>query len=130
MATRSTIGIKREDGTIDFIYCHWDGYLEGVGKTLKENYTNEQKIHQLISLGSVSSLGDEIFPKSNHSFDSPEKNVTVFYGRDRGEKDVDYTKVNSFDEYKQHFEEFNYLWEDSVWKYCCSSDKQFIEFNV
>ena len=130
MATRSTIGIKRDDGTINFIYCHWDGYLEGVGKTLKDNYTDEQKIHQLISLGSISSLGDEVFPKSNHSFDSPEKNVTVFYGRDRGESDVDYTKVNSFDEYKKHFEEFNYLWEDNVWKYCCSRDKQFIEFNV
>ena len=112
MATRSTIGIKKEDGTIDLIYCHWDGYLEGVGKTLKQNYTNEQKIQQLISLGSVSSLGDEIFPKTNHSFDSPEKNVTVFYGRDRGETDVDYIKVYSLDEYKKQFQEFNYLWKD------------------
>jgi len=119
MATRSTIGIKNQDDSITLIYCHWDGYLEGVGKTLVKNYTNEQKIHQLISLGSVSSLGEEIIPSSSHSFDSPQKGITVFYGRDRGETEgVNHpVTVKTLDEYKKYFEEYNYLWENGKWFY-------------
>lgn len=29
MSTRSTIKIKRKDGTETAIYCHFDGYIEG-----------------------------------------------------------------------------------------------------
>ena len=34
MSTRSSIGIKRKDGTIECIYCHSDGYLEYNGKLI------------------------------------------------------------------------------------------------
>ncbi len=56
MATRSLISIKNEDGTYDGVYCHFDGYPTGVGKTLKEHYNNEQIIRELISLGDMSCL--------------------------------------------------------------------------
>jgi len=35
MATRSRIAIENQDGTVTSIYCHFDGYLSGVGKLLK-----------------------------------------------------------------------------------------------
>jgi hypothetical protein len=79
MATRSTIGIRNEDNSIEVIYCHWDGYLEGVGNILKNNYNTEDKVRQLLSFGSVSSLDETIFG-------------TVFYGRDKGEKDQESQK--------------------------------------
>ena len=59
MATRSMIG-KDYGGEIKAIYCHWDGYIQGVGQTLKEFYTDESKIDDLIKLGSISSLGKNL----------------------------------------------------------------------
>ena len=34
MSTRSYIGKKHNDDTFTAIYCHFDGYPEGVGQTL------------------------------------------------------------------------------------------------
>jgi hypothetical protein len=56
MATRSTIGIKSEDGTVKAIYCHWDGYPAGVGLGLIENYNSKEQAQALINLGGFSSL--------------------------------------------------------------------------
>ena len=38
MATRSFIGKLNHDGSITVVYCHWDGYPEGVGETLVKHY--------------------------------------------------------------------------------------------
>jgi hypothetical protein len=56
MSTRSHIGIKDSRG-ITGVYCHFDGYPEGVGKTLLENYDTENKVKALIAEGDMSSLG-------------------------------------------------------------------------
>jgi len=87
MATRSNIAIEREDGSVEMIYCHYDGYPEYNGKMLEEHYTDVDKVEKLISLGSISSLREEVEPQSGsaHSFESPDPNVTVAYHRDRGE---------------------------------------------
>ena len=34
-----------------YIYCHFDGYPEGVGATLVESYISREKINNLIALG-------------------------------------------------------------------------------
>lgn len=34
MATRAYFGIENKDGTIDYVYNHWDGYPEGLGRDL------------------------------------------------------------------------------------------------
>jgi hypothetical protein len=57
MATRSRIAIENQDGTVTSIYCHFDGYIDGVGKILQENYNTREKMEQLIDLGDISSLG-------------------------------------------------------------------------
>lgn len=115
MATRSRIGIKRPDGTVKSIYCHFDGYPEGVGKVLLENYQSEEKITQLISLGDLSSLGAEIGEKTD--FMNPKDGQCVAYMRDRGEEgcgaiceftESSYTKPDKLIDYK-------YLWKDGSW---------------
>ncbi len=58
MGTRSNIGARQEDGTIKVIYCHWDGYPEGVGATLAEHYIDPVKVAALLNLGDISSLND------------------------------------------------------------------------
>ena len=73
MATRSNIAIENQDGSVSAIYCHFDGYIDGVGKILQENYNTREKMEQLIALGDISSLGETI-------------EETVAYHRDRGEE--------------------------------------------
>jgi xylose isomerase len=57
MATRSNIAIENQDKTVSVIYCHHDGYIDGVGKLLQENYNTREKMEELIALGDISSLG-------------------------------------------------------------------------
>jgi hypothetical protein len=71
MATRSRIAIENQDGTVTSVYCHFDGYVKGVGKTLFENY-NRETTEQLVALGDLSQL-----------YESTESSVA--YARDRGE---------------------------------------------
>ena len=58
MSTNSRIGIIRKDGTSKYIYCHWDGYICGNGKTLQKYYSTPDKVEALLTLGNISSLGD------------------------------------------------------------------------
>jgi hypothetical protein len=115
MATRSTIAIELEDGTVKQTYCHWDGYLDNNGKILLNHYSDPKKLLQLIKKGSISSLRPEVGKK--HDFDaryeegSVERTWTTFYGRDRGEKNVSSKKFKDFDAYKQdhQYEEYEYI---------------------
>ncbi len=60
MATRSLIGIENNDGTITHIYCHFDGYVEGVGKVLLQHYRTEDRIREMLSHGDRSSLSEDV----------------------------------------------------------------------
>jgi len=98
MSTRSRIGLMLEDGTIKHSYCHFDGYPNGVGNTLVENYFEVEKVKELLSFGDMSFLAPKVTPDGIHNFNTPEQDVTVFYGRDRAETDVD-SVTTSMDEY-------------------------------
>jgi hypothetical protein len=98
MATRCRIGLMLEDGTIKHSYCHWDGYPEGVGETLVQHYSDLEKINELLTHGDMSFLAPNINPEGEHNFDNPEKGVTVFYSRDRGESGVD-SAITTMEEY-------------------------------
>lgn len=54
MATRSRIGIKLKNDSILSVYHHWDGYPEGLGKYLVENYNTRQLVAELIDGGDMS----------------------------------------------------------------------------
>lgn len=138
MATRSRIGIENEDGTVSSIYCHWDGYPDNNGKILVEHYTDREKVKELIVLGAISALREnvapietlpdiigvrmmkkfKVIPNSVHSFDNPHEGVTIAYHRDRGE-DLDEARVDeSIEAYaKSDYEEFGYVFtKDNEWK--------------
>ena len=132
MATRSTIALEYADGTVDQVYCHWDGYLEHNGKILQEHYSNPFKLQELMDLGDVSSLGINIGRKHSFSPFEGDKNdydvaveqegATTFYGRDRGETGVGARRFKDFADYKQNFqhEEYAYiLRNDGKWYVKC-----------
>jgi hypothetical protein len=99
MGTRSRIGMKLEDGTVKHSYCHYDGYPEGVGKTLEMHYNDIEKVEELLSFGDMSCLEEKIHPSGIHNFKISENGVTLFYGRDRGDSDVD-AQVTSIEEFE------------------------------
>jgi hypothetical protein len=118
MGTRSKIAIENADGTVTAVYCHWDGYPEGNGKTLAEHYGHREKVQQLIDLGSLSSLDEFVFPEGEHSFQKPEDGVTVAYHRDRGE-DLRQEQYPSVEHYLiADVEEYGYLFTtEGSWVY-------------
>ena len=130
MATRSTIALEFADGTVGMVYCHWDGYLDNNGKILFHHYVDPFKVQRLMDLGDISSLGPDIGDK--HDFDCPfaygtpeytkwqddKREVTTFYGRDRGETGTKARRFKDFADYKSNAqsEEYNYiLRKDGNW---------------
>lgn len=57
MATRCIICRKVSPTLVRGIYCHFDGYPDGVGACLSRHYKNADKIDALISRGDIESLG-------------------------------------------------------------------------
>jgi hypothetical protein len=121
MATRSTIALEFADGTVQQVYCHWDGYLSNNGKLLLENYSNPFVLRDLIDLGDISSLRPTVGEKHDFSrldSDMPAEqyetlygDMTTFYGRDRGETGTDAKKFKDFADYAENFihEEYAYI---------------------
>jgi hypothetical protein len=58
MSTRSTIALEFADGSVSQVYCHFDGYLDGVGAILVEGYSNPFELQKLIDQGNMSSIGE------------------------------------------------------------------------
>ena len=87
MSTNSTIKIIRKDGSETSIYCHSDGNIEHNGVILQQYFSTPEKVEELLALGDLSYLGTKLVPSiTTHSFETPERDVTIAYHRDRGEE--------------------------------------------
>jgi hypothetical protein len=119
MSTHCNIVIKTKDNKYKGVYCHFDGYPEGVGKTLKNNFCNEEMANKLIDLGNLSIVANavRIDPIGQHSYSSPEKGTVVAYTRDRGEEWEDNKPMVNIliSEFR---ESYIYLFEDNKWWLC------------
>jgi hypothetical protein len=118
MSTRSNIGVLLEDGTVQRVYCHWDGYPEHNGKILVEHYNTEELAKELVSFGDISVLAKQIHPENYHSFDQPDKDATVFYGRDRFEKGTEPQTITMEEWENEPFTsciQYYYLFKDGEW---------------
>lgn len=118
MATRGRVGIVRDDGTVASIYQHWDSYPSWLGATLLNHYKNKEKIEKLIVLGDCSSIREEVdIPEGKaHSFSNPLPNVTIAYGRDRGDDRVESRLDHSEKAFwESDIEEYGYLFKDGKW---------------
>ena len=137
MATRSTIALEFADGTVQQVYCHWDGYLSNNGVLLRDHYSNPFILRDLIDLGDISSLRPTIgtkhafsrleVPMDDEAYDKLYGDMTTFYGRDRGETG---TGAKSFKDYADYienhqYEEYEYILRNvegkAVWFVKCHS---------
>ena len=60
MSTRSHINIVLPDNSVKSIYVHSDGYPDGVGHCLINNYNSYEKAIELFNFGDASYLGETI----------------------------------------------------------------------
>jgi hypothetical protein len=105
MSTRSKIGILKSNGTVDAIYCHWDGYPSYNGRVLVACYTKEEQIRKLISLGDISSLAPSL------------DEVESYYGwREEERPKRTYSNVEVYENaYGSSWDEYNYLFKNGEW---------------
>ena len=98
MATRSTIALEFADGTVEQVYCHWDGYLEGNGAMLIQHYMDPFKVKQLLALGGFSSLEASVEDTKKTAYTQ------------RGEE-LMINKFKDFEDYKANhqYEEYDYI---------------------
>ena len=90
MATRSYIGIRNLDASVDYIYCHFDGYPSHNGVILTQHYDTYDKVKKLLELGDLSILGNEIGEKQDFDDRSTRNNNwCLAYGRDRNEPNTE-----------------------------------------
>ena len=98
MSTRSRIAKLNEDNTVTSIYCHFDGYLEGVGKTLIQQYPLGPS--DILKAGDIRTLPDRI------------KDVELL---GCGEA----ARTESLSEFCENWdswgEEYGYLYKDNSW---------------
>jgi len=74
MATRSRIAVELSDGTVKSVYCHYDGYPEGVGQDLLNlEFSSTEEVEEFIDEGDRSTVElsykewrDEDCPPDSH----------------------------------------------------------------
>lgn len=83
------------------IYCHWDGYPEGVGAALAEHFKTHEDTLNLILGGDISSLyGNKV------------QHYLIFRG---DESDIKYSAPRQYNEEPEVEQEWLYLFKDGQW---------------
>ena len=112
MGTAAMIGVyNKEDGTVTASYCHYDGYVEGVGRTLVESY-NSQYDAEIVSKGGYMSglYPDYLDTRKEAVHDEPAvvfESVDHFYG-----EGADYAGA-----------EYLYLFDGQAWFFAPTYEK-------
>ncbi len=126
MSTNCLIGVTHGDN-FKVVYCHFDGYLSGVGAMLLKHY-DSAKANHLVALGNISYLAEQVEIPANkldHNFNNPAPGVTVFYGRDRGEKHQEFQTLTCAAEFNNYCKGFEYVYimHNGDWYYIPENKK-------
>ena len=133
MGTRSRIGIEMPDHSVVSVYCHWDGYVEGNGKTLVQYYLNREDVQELIDGGSMSQLrtrgqwnpkalrdekGEWISDAAGYLMYEDDREPQPLYHTERGEEiSIEHTSFDEFVSGNLGGEEYAYLFDlNDNWK--------------
>jgi hypothetical protein len=110
MSTRATIGLRRQNGTIDTIICWHDAYLDGVGRILKNHYGTVEKIEELLAGGNVEELEA-----------TPYGSVYQYQGDDGVPEDCKARTIRNIEEFlfqvRDYNQDYGYLFQDGQWHY-------------
>ena len=101
MSTRCRIGIENKDGSVTSIYCHHDGYPSYTGKTLKENYSDETKLRELISYGDTSGIESSLIESKPLSYAMRGEDLSIM--------------ESNLDKFLANRQEYGYLLRNGKW---------------
>lgn len=121
MGTPSMIGILNDDGSVTATYCHYDGYLEGNGRTLVKYYNDETQARAVSESGYLSSLVEDL-------------DKSIESAVHKNEKPVVYDSVEVYMEcgYNHGGADYLYLFDGEVWFYASynKEDRRFEEVEM
>ena len=112
MGTRSRIGKQLADGSILSVYCHYDGYPEFNGRVLRDYFSSDDKVSELIDGGDMSCTwtnagwNNETLPESG-----------PLHYTSRGESIVNNAPIihDSLMDFIENGEEFGYVFTSAGW---------------
>jgi len=101
MATRSFIGKVQEDGTIQALYCHYDGYPENTGIMLVKHYNNPEQVDELLSKSDLRGIYGPIQDVEELS---------------DGEAAKEFDSIGGYTHYaRDSWAEYTYLYQNGSW---------------
>jgi hypothetical protein len=119
MGTHAMIGIyNKEDGSVEASYVHYDGYLEGVGRTLVDHYNTQYDAEMVAKGGYMSALYDDYVVTRQEAVHN---DIAVPY------ESVGQFLKNGFDYYGA---EYIYLWDGEAWFFASRSQNAFEEVEM
>jgi hypothetical protein len=121
MGTPSMIGVLNEDGSVTATYCHYDGYLEGNGRTLVNAYNTPERARAAASVGYLSDLSANL-------------NVSIETAVHKNEAPVVYDSVNVYMKcgYNHAGADYLYIFDGDAWFYATrtKADRRFEEVQI
>lgn len=116
MSTNARVGYVRDDGKVEHIYVHWDGYLQGAGETLLNNYDSKEKLEKLMKLGNLSILGTEPidFPDGWNG-STPDDRCLSYASRGDEHGNAYVSDLEDYVEDTVGSYEYAYLWNRGTW---------------
>ena len=78
MSTRSTIAIENQDGSIEKIYCHFDGYIRHMGVMLNTYFNAPDNVRLLIANGDLSGIDKGGKPRHYKDINGHENEEPMF----------------------------------------------------
>jgi hypothetical protein len=96
MGTRSTIALEFADGTVEQVYCHWDGYLSNNGQILARHYMDPFKVRDLVALGGFSSLDTTVDGTAATAYTQRGEDISIEKFKDY----ADYVANHQYEEYE------------------------------
>jgi hypothetical protein len=115
------IGIVNEDGSVTATYCHYDGYLEGNGRTLVNVYNSSDRALAVATAGYLSGLSENL-------------NESIETSVHKNEKPVVYDSVKVYMKcgYNHAGADYLYLFDGEAWFYATrtKADRRFEEVQM
>lgn len=127
MSTRSRIGILNQDGSIESVYHHSDGYPQWLGVVLKRHFSNSLKVRDLMEGGDISCI------RSNTDWNMKELDQPIIRTfKMRGEEcpSAEHEDLRDFLMYDTVQIEYSYLWNPNTMNWACYKTNYDMEWMI
>ena len=115
MGSRSYIGQLREDGKVEFVYCHSGAYMDDNGLTLLDHYTEADNVKALIAGGDMSYIGNADDGDDSYIGGAGSKEYTMPISKFLEYKDISIESLFLFKEGQWHVKSRHVKGGDKEW---------------